>query len=137
MSILTLFGVLNPNSKETKGNDGRGIGTIQANDNNDGSVTLTFNMTDSSTYSTTTTLTSDNLNNVNKILLSGSNLGDKLQVQDETDAVVFNVNTVIGTVGCNDLYVGPDTYLTNAGLRATALTIGNFPTANATNITEN
>lgn len=102
-----------------RGVAGRGVASIQTIDNNDGSVTLTFNMTDETTESVTNTLVSDSLIDLNKIELSGTEYADKFNIKNAAETTLFNVATTgAGVVYSKNLYVAQANYTTisEAGL---------------------
>jgi hypothetical protein len=79
------------------GPPGRGISSVTFVDNNDGSVTLTFNMSDGTTEGPfTSTLVSDDLISLNELTLTGANLATKLNVVNNSGTTIFGVNTVNG-----------------------------------------
>ena len=95
-----------------RGVAGRGISDIQILDNNDGSVQLTINYDDGSPPTiATVTLVSDTLIDLNKLELSGTQYTDKLTVKDNTEKVIFNVDTINNQINLENLYI--QDFLTN------------------------
>ena len=77
-----------------QGINGVGISSVTTVDNNDGSLSLTVNLTDGSTQGPfVNTLVSDTLINLNKLSLEGTNDFNKLKVSKADGQILFNVDT--------------------------------------------
>jgi hypothetical protein len=114
-----------------QGINGVGISSITTVDNNDGSLSLTVNLTDGTTQGPfTNTLVSDTLINLNKLSLEGTDDVNKLLVKQANETLVMNANSVNGVVEIpnlksdklivgNTLYNLPATNLENGILKST------------------
>lgn len=115
------------------GTNGVGVSSITTVDNNDGSLSLTFNMSDGSTQGPfTNTLVSDTLINLNRLSLEGADNATKMTVKQNNTTTVFNVNTVTGITDIfqlNAVISGSQTFeVYNSGLRNLEITT-DFPSS--------
>lgn len=86
-------------STGARGAQGVSVSNITSVDNNDGTVDLTFHLSDGSTIGPiTNSLVSDSLIALDKIELSGTDDINKMVVKDNLGNIIFNVNTVTGSV---------------------------------------
>lgn len=86
-----------------RGATGIGISTIDMVDNNDGSVDLSFNMSNSTTLGPyTATLTSDNLLALNKISVTGTNATDKFVIAKADSSTLLACDTTNAVVSAKD-----------------------------------
>lgn len=83
---------------------GISVSNITFQDNGDGTTDITFHMSDGTTYGPFGgTLINDNLLQLNKISLEGTDETDKFLVKDNDDNVIFNVDTSSGKISSSTI----------------------------------
>jgi hypothetical protein len=86
-----------------QGEPGRGVSNITTVDGSDGTVELTFSMTDNTEIVINNSLVSDTLIALNELQLSGTNKSTKLSVENNEEGAVFVVDTIENQVSINPL----------------------------------
>ena len=81
-----------------RGFPGVSIINITTIDNQNGSINLTFTLSDGTEYNFVNTLVSDILIDLNKLELSGPALDEKLNVKDSFGGLLFNIDTLNGAI---------------------------------------